>query len=92
MRVLLIKEELGTWISNLVITDKAWDKGRPKTRGKRTQIRANLDCCPLNEVVYQTHEPIPTVEELRHRLKGSTRFSKLNRVHSFHQFEIEEMA
>ena len=25
-------------------------------------IRANLDCCPLNEVVYQTHEPIPTVE------------------------------
>ena len=76
----------------MVITDKAWNKGRPKKRGKRTQIRANLDCHPLNRVVYQTHEPIPTVEELRHRLKRSTRLLKLDMGHSFHQFKIEEKA
>ena len=74
----------------MVLMDKAWKKGRPKKRGKRTQTRANLDCHPLNGVVYQTHEPIQTVEELRHRLKRSTRFSKLDMGHSFHQFEIEE--
>ena len=56
------------------------------------QIRANLDCRDLNEWVYQTHEPIPTAEELRHQLKGSNRFSTLDMVHSFHQFELEEEA
>ena len=88
----LQKEERGTWISNLVITAKAWDKEKERRPGERVQIRANLDCRPLNEVVYQTHEPIPTVEELRHTLKGSTRFSKLDLAHCFHQFEIEESA
>ena len=60
-----------------------------KREGDRVQIRANLDCRPLNQFVYQTHEPIPTTEELRHRLKGSTRFFTLNMVHSFHQFVLE---
>ena len=88
----LQEEERGTWISNLVITAKAWDKEKERRPGERVQIRANLDCRPLNEVVYQTHEPIPMVEELRHTLKGSTRFSKLDLAHCFHQFEIEESA
>ena len=57
----LQEEEAGTWISNLVITGKKWDEG-VKESGERRHIRANLDCRPLNEVVYQTHEPIPTVE------------------------------
>ena len=60
----LIKDEPGTWISKLVITDELVDKRRPKRRGETTEIRANLDCCPLNEVLYQTQEPIPTVEDL----------------------------
>ena len=74
----LQEEERGTWISNLVITAKAWDKGQDRRPGDRVQIRGNLDCRPLNEVVYQTHEPIPTVEELRSMLNMSTRFSKLS--------------
>ena len=35
-----------------------------KRRGDRVQIRANMNCRPLNKVVYQTHEPIPSPEEL----------------------------
>ena len=58
----LEEEEEGTWISNLVITDKKWDESQ-KEEGDRIQIRANLDCRPINEFVYQTHEPIPTTEE-----------------------------
>ena len=84
-------EEEGTWVSNLVITGKKWDTEK-KEKGDRVQIRANLDCRPLNKVVYQTHEPIPTPEELRHTLRGSERFSTLDMRHCFHQFEIEEKA
>ena len=62
----LQEEERGTWISNLVITAKAWDKEKERRPGERVQIRANLDCRLLNEVVYQTHEPILMVEELQH--------------------------
>jgi hypothetical protein len=85
----LTEEEEGSWISNLVITDKKWDEGKP---GERQQIRANLDLRPLNKYVYQTHEPIPTADELKHRLKGSNRFTALDMVHSFHQFQLEEDA
>ena len=83
----LTEEEEGSWISNLVITDKKWDEKKP---GERQQIRANVDLRPLNKHVYQTHEPIPTPEELKHKLKGSNRFSALDMVHSFHQFELED--
>ena len=87
----LVEEEDGTWISNLVITDKKWD-GEGKKAGDRVQIRANLDCRELNEYVYQTHEPIPTSDELRHKLQGSNKFSTLDMVHSFHQFVLEPEA
>ena len=87
----LQEEEAGTWISNLMITGKKWDAG-DKDNGERRYIRANLDYRPLNEVVYQTHEPIPTVEELRYKLGGSQSFSKLDMLHCFHQFEIVEKA
>ena len=78
----LSTEEPGTFLSNLVITDK-----------KNTdRIRVTLDCTSVNEVVYPTHEPIPTTEELRHKLKGSDRFSTLDMTNCYHQFEIEENA
>ena len=86
----LKSEEPGTWVSNLVITDKNWNKERKP--GDRIQIRGNLDLRPLNKHVYQTHNPIPTIEELRHELKGSNKFSTLDMVHSFHQLELEEAA
>ena len=85
----LTEQEEGSWISNLVITDKKWDEDKP---GERQQIRANLDLRPLNKHVYQTHEPIPTPDKLKHKLKGSNRFTALDMVHSFHQFQLEEEA
>ena len=75
-----------------MITAKAWDKEKDKMPGERVQIRANLDCCLLNKVVYQTHTLIPTVEELQQPLKDSTWFFKLDMAYCFHQFEIEESA
>ena len=54
-------EEPGTYISNLVIMDKKWDPEK---------IRVTLDCQQVNTDVYQTHEPIPMSEELRHKLWG----------------------
>ena len=62
-------EEPGTYISNLVITDKKWDPEK---------IRVTLDCQQVKKDVYQTHEPIPTSEELRHKLRGCDRFSMLD--------------
>ena len=88
----LLEEEEGSWISNLVITDKKWDKDKDRMEGTRKQIRVTLDCRPLNKHVYQTHEPIPTPDELRHQLRGSNKFSTLDMTHSFHQFELEEGA
>ena len=85
----LEEEEEGTWISNLVITDKKWEG---HVTGQRTQIRANLDLRPLNQYVYQTHEQFPTPEELRHEMLGSDTFTKLDMIHSFHQFELEKGA
>ena len=72
----LAEEEEGSWISNLVITDKKWDGAQEE--GQRTQIRANLDLRSLNTFIYQTHEPIPTPEELRHNLTGSNKYSSLD--------------
>ena len=73
-------EEPGTFLSNLVITAK---KGTDK-------IRVTLDCQELNKSMYPTHEPIPTVEELRHEVRGSDRFSSLDFTNCYYQFEIEE--
>ena len=75
-------EEPGTFISNLVITDKK-DTG---------SIRVTLDCQSVNREIYTTHEPIPTSDELRHGLLGSDRFSTLDMTNCYHQFEIAENA
>ena len=75
-------ERPGTFLSNLVITEK---KGTDK-------IRVTLDCQDVNKNIYATHEPIPTTEELRHELRGSDRFTTLDMTNCYHQFEIEEPA
>lgn len=46
----------------------------------------------VSEAICPTHEPIPTVEELRHELKGSDLFSTLDMTNCYHQFQIEEDA
>lgn len=76
-------EEPGSYLSNLVITEKKWDPNR---------IRITLDCQQVNKDIFKTHEPIPTTEELRHSLKGSNRFSVIDITNCYHQFEIEPNA
>ena len=75
-------EEPGTFLSNLVITKKRDSE----------KIRVTLDCKDVNKEIYATHEPIPTSEELRHKLAGSDRFSTLDMTNCYHQFEIAEHA
>ena len=75
-------EEPGTFLSNLVITEK---KGTDR-------IRVTLDCQAVNKEIYPTHEPIPSSDELRHSLSGSDRFSTLDMTNCYYQFEIEECA
>ena len=76
-------EEPGTYISNLVVTDKKWEPKR---------IRVTLDCQQVNKDIYQTHGPIPTTEELWHKLKGSNCFSIIDIINCYHQFETEQQA
>ena len=76
-----------TFLWNLVITDKT---GTDK-------ILVTLDCQEMNKSIYLTHEPIPTVEEIQHELRGSDRFSSLifitfHFTNCYYQFEIEENA
>ena len=75
-------EEPGTFLSNLVITDK---KGTDR-------IHVTLDCQAVNKAIYATHEPVPTPDELRHYLGGSDRFSTLDMTNCYYQFEIEPSA
>ena len=75
-------EEPGTFISNVVLTDKKDSE----------EVRITLDCADVNKIVYQTHEPMPTIDELRHEFKGSSCFTKLDMTNCYHQFEISEEA
>ena len=76
-------EQPGTYISNLVITDRKWDPEK---------IRVTLDCQQVNKDVYQTHELIPMSEERRHKLWGCDCFSMLDIRKCYHQAEVEEEA
>ena len=38
------------------------------------------------------YEPIPTIEQLRHKMKGSDRFSIIDITNCYHQFPLEEEA
>ena len=54
---LLEDEVKGTFISNLVITDR-----------KNTDcIRLTLECQAVNNNIFATNESIPMIEELRHK-------------------------
>ena len=74
--------EPGSYISNLVIT----------TKKNSDNIRVTLDCQAVNKDIHPSHEPIPTIEQLRHKLKGSDRFSVIDITNCYHQFPLEEDA
>ena len=69
------------YINNVVITNKKWNPEK---------IRVTLDCQSVNEDIHKSHEPIPTIEQLRHKLLGSDRFSILDITNCYHQFPLDE--
>ena len=71
-------KEPGTFLSNLVITDKK-DTDR---------IRVTLDCQSVNKEIYPMDKPIPTSEELRYDLRH--KYLTLDMMNCYYQFEIEE--
>ena len=74
-----VPEEPTSWISSLVII--------PKPDG---DIRVCVDMQPANEAIVRERHPIPSVEELLHRLNGSTIFSKLDLKWGFHQITLDK--
>ena len=68
------------WIHNPVIADKKYNN----------KIRLTLDTCPMAKAVKTAKFLIPTLTELRNKLRGSDRFSALDMTDSFFQFEMDE--
>ena len=69
------------WISNVVITEKK----------SANQIRMNIDMKNANKALRQhTSQHIETIEEIRHKLKGATRFSEMDLSHGYHQVSLDE--
>ena len=68
------------WISNVVITEK-------KQPG---QIRMNIDMREPNKAIHRTQRYIETIQEIRHKLKGATRFSEIGLSHGYHQIPLAE--
>ena len=68
------------WISNIVITEKK----------QKDQIRMNVDARDVNKALKRTKQHIETVQEIRHKLTGATRFSELDLGHGYHQIALDE--
>ena len=54
------------------------------------QIRVNLDLQNMEKAAKQTHFPMPTAKDLRHKCAGSDKFSVIDMNHAFHQFPLDE--
>ena len=68
------------WISNIVITEKK----------QKDQIRMNIDAREVNKALKRTKQHIETVQEIRHKLTGATRFSELDLGHGYHQIALDD--
>ena len=44
----------------------------------------------IYEDIYPSYEPIPTIEQLRHKFDGSDRFSVIDITNCYHQFPLAE--
>ena len=69
------------WISNIVLEEKPSNKEK---------LRLTVDMRHANMAIKPTHFPVPTIQELRHKLNGATRFCKIDLTEAFHQMELGE--
>ena len=68
------------WISNVIITEK-------KQKG---QIRMNIDMREGNKALHRIKRHVETIQEIRHKLQGATRFSEMDMGHGYHQIGLAE--
>ena len=68
------------WISNVVITEK-------KQKG---QIHMNIEMRETNKAIHRTKRHVATIQEIRHKLQGATRFSEMGMGHGYHQIGLAE--
>ena len=68
------------WVFNVFITEKK----------QKNQIRMNIDMREPNKAILRTKCHVDTIQEIRQKLKGATRFSELDLGHGFHQISLAE--
>ena len=70
-------EEPTTWVSPIVIQQKS-----------SGDIRICVDMGAPNVAIKRVRCVIPTIEEIRHKLNGAVKFTKLYLTKGFHQLEL----
>ena len=68
------------WVTNMVITKKKWDSD---------EVRINIDTKRMNDQLVPTKIPIPTPEQLRHKMEGSDRFTAVDCRDSYFHFLLD---
>lgn len=71
--------EPSRWVSPMVVVVK--DSG---------DIRLCIDMRQVNKAVLRETHPLPTVDDIRWKLNGSTYFSRLDIKDAFHQLKLED--
>ena len=67
------------WISPIVVVPK-----------KDNKIRLCVDMRVANTAIERERFPLPTTQEIKHKLNGSKYFSKLDMNKGYHQLELDE--
>ena len=67
------------WVSPVIVV--------PKPSG---DIRLCVDMREANKVIIRQRHPIPTVDDILHRMNGGECFSTMDLKYGFHQIELEE--
>lgn len=70
---------ISQWVNPLVIIGKQDNK-----------LRICLDLIKLNKVVIREYSPIPTLEQITHKLKNAEVFSTLDATQGFYQTPLEK--
>lgn len=65
------------WVNNIVFAAK-----------KNGGIRTCLDCTPANNVTTKYDWPLPRLQDVRHRLRGASWFTRLDLADAFFRFHV----
>ena len=73
-------KECTGWVTNMVINKKKWNEN---------EVRINIDTKRMNDQLESTTIPIPTPEQLRHKLEGSDRFTTVDGRDMYYHFLLD---